>query len=340
MMNRRSDANLVGKKRNPNIDEEITLLDIQIQAPMSKISPPLCLWCHQGFGPFLSKRSLPLCILLDDQRTHGIRTQPLPPRRRQLGRKLEPTSPLHRLERHLKVGNGLGVGDGRVGQDECPQGDITADFAVFGKNDLVKVCWDGDGGWVANHFVLCVPFPILRVALGEVQRPRNDAHAGVALGQTAAKVLEMRPVVPVEPLADLGAHVAEEKRLVHGGLAPFAVGGGDLVAAIVAAAKVVLEMGAELVGHGGVFDKDGVFAVAVALGEGGRGDVLDDPVGVAQAAVVGGDEGGAGGYVGDGAGEAIFEEARGVDGGDGGERSLLLRLLARGKQLGCWYRSG
>lgn len=53
------------------------------------------------------------------------------------------------------------------------------------------------------------------------------------------------------------------------------------MAPIVPAAEVVLEMGAELVGHGGVFDKDRVFAVAVALGEGGRGDVLDDPVGVA-----------------------------------------------------------
>lgn len=41
--------------------------------------------------------------------------------------------------------------------------------------------------------------------------------------------------------------------------------------------------------------------------------MLDDPVGVTQAAVVGGNEGGAGSEVGNGAREAIFKQAGRVD---------------------------
>lgn len=128
----------------------------------------------------------------------------------------------------------------------------------------------------------------------------------------------MRPVIPVEPLPDLGAHVAEVKRLVHGGLGPLAVRSGDLVAAVVAGAEIVFEFGAEFFGDGGVFEELRVFAVAGFEGEGLGGYVLCYPVGVAGAAVVGGDEGGAGGEVGGGAGEAVVEEARGVDGGGAG----------------------
>lgn len=76
----------------------------------------------------------------------------------------------------------------------------------------------------------------------------------------------MRPVVAVEALADLGAHVAEEEGLVHGRLAPLAVSGGDLVAPVVAAPEVIFEFGAEHLGHAAVLDKSRVLTVAVAHG--------------------------------------------------------------------------
>lgn len=63
------------------------------------------------------------------------------------------------------------------------------------------------------------------------------------------------------------------------------------MAAVEAGAEVVFEMGAEFLRDEGVFEEGAVFAVAVALGEGGGGYVFDYPVRVACAAVVGGDEG-------------------------------------------------
>lgn len=303
----RSDAILKG-----NVDHKSCRPD-----PGCMTMPPSCLGRNQRFRSLLSKGSLPLRVLLDDQRTHCIGTQPLPPRRGQLGRKLQPTGPLDSLERHLKVCDGLGVWDRCVGQDKCTQCHVSTNLAILSENDLVKVRRHRDGGRVSNHLVLGIPFAVRGVALGEVERAGDDAHAGVALGKPAAKVLKVRPVIPVETLADLGAHVAQKKGLVHGRLAPFAVGGGDLMPTVVAATEVVLQVGTELVGDGGILDKDGVLAVAVALGERAWCDVLDDPVRVAQAAVVGGDEGGAGCKVGDGAWEAILEEAGGIDKANG-----------------------
>jgi len=87
------------------------------------------------------------------------------------------------------------------------------------------------------------------------------------------------------------------------------------VAPVVAAARVVGELGAEHGGDGGVFGKGAVLAVGAVGGERGGSDVFGDPEGVAGAPVEGGGEGGGRAEVGDGAGEAVFEEAVGVDGG-------------------------
>lgn len=85
------------------------------------------------------------------------------------------------------------------------------------------------------------------------------------------------------------------------------------MAAVVAAAEVVFELGAEHVGDGDVLDEDGVLAVGMVVCEGLGRDVLGDPVGVAGAAVEGGGEGGGGAEVVYGAGEAVLEDAAGVD---------------------------
>lgn len=264
--------------------------------------------------PALAKGLLPLAIVLDDQRAGRVGAEPPPPLHGQLVGELEATGALHGFDGDLEVGDGLGVVDGGVGQDKGANGDIAAGPAVLGEDDLVEVRGHGDGGRSANHLVLDVPLVVDGVLLGQIQGPRDDAHGGVPLRQAPAKVLKVRPVVAVEALTDLGAHVGQVKRLVHGGLRPLCVRRGDLVAPVVATAVVVLEQGAELCGHARVLEELAVLAVAVPLGQGLGGDVLDDPVGVAHAPVVARDEGGAAGDVGDGAGEAIFEQAAWVDG--------------------------
>lgn len=105
--------------------------------------------------------------------------------------------------------------------------------------------------------------------------------------EVAAEFLEVGPIVAVEPLADLRAHVGKDKGAVHGFLTPFGVCGGDLVAAVVAAAGVVREFCAEDGRKGGVFVESGVAAGTVVEEEGCRGYVLSDEVGGAEGTVVG-----------------------------------------------------
>lgn len=93
-------------------------------------------------------------------------------------------------------------------------------------------------GRVTDDLVVDAPFAV-RVPTGEVQRSGDDADRGVPLGQVPAELLEMRPVVTVEALSDLRAHVRQGESAVHGGLGPFGVGGGNLVATVVAGAEIV-----------------------------------------------------------------------------------------------------
>lgn len=146
--------------------------------------------------------------------------------------------------------------------------------------------WNGDVGRRADDLVGDAPFVIDRVAFGEVEGTGDDADGGVGLGEVSAKVLDVGPVVAVEAQADLGAHVGEHEGRVHGLLAPFGVCGRDLVAAVVAAAGVVGEFGAEGSGEGGVFVEGGLAAGGVVEEEGGWGNVLGYEVGGAEGAVV------------------------------------------------------
>lgn len=266
----------------------------------------------------LGKGLLPVGVLLDDESAGGISTKTSAALQRQLGRKLEAAGALDGLDGDLEVGNRLLVVDGRVGEHKRAKGDVAAGLAVFRKDDLVEVRGHRDRRRAANHLVLDVPLVVDGVFAREVQRAGHDADGRVAHRQTAAEIFEMCPVVAVEALADLRAHVGQVKRLVHGLLRPLGVGGRHLVSAVVPAAVVVLEPRAEFRRHTVIFEKVAVLAVGVAARERGRRDVLDDPVRVARAAVVRGDEGGPRGDVGDGTGEAVLEQAGRVDGGVGG----------------------
>lgn len=84
--------------------------------------------------------------------------------------------------------------------------------------------------------------------------------------EPAAKVFEMRPVVAVEAVADLWAHVAQRKRVIHGFLTPLGIGSRDLVPSVIAGAEVVLELCAEHFWDCNVFDEDAVLAVGIAVG--------------------------------------------------------------------------
>lgn len=271
----------------------------------------------QGTLVTLGKGLLPVGVVLDDEGAGGVGAEALAALQRQLGSELESAGALDGFDGDLKVGDGLLVVDGGVGEHKGAECDVAAGLAVFGKDDLVEVRGHGDGRWAADHLVLDVPLVVDGVFAREVERASDDADRRVADGESAAKVLKVGPVVAVEALADLRAHVGEVEGLVHGGLGPLGVGGGHLMAAVVAAAVVVLESSAELGGDAIVLDKVAVLAVGVAAGERLRRDVLDHPLRVARAAVVRGDEGGAAGDVGDGARETVLEEAGRVDGGTG-----------------------
>lgn len=130
---------------------------------------------------------------------------------------------------------------------------------------------------VPDDLVRHTPLPVRRVALGEVQRAGNNAHTWVFDCQAPTEVLEMCPVVPVEALADLRAHVGQEEGLVQCLLAPFGVRRGYLVAPVVAGAKIIFELRAELFRYRRVLDEDGVPPVSIRLREGLASDMFSDP---------------------------------------------------------------
>ncbi len=67
---------------------------------------------------------------------------------------------------------------------------------------------NGDVGRVADDFIRDTPFPVRGIFAREVERTSDDAHGGVVISQATAKVLEVRPVVSVEAISNLRAHVA------------------------------------------------------------------------------------------------------------------------------------
>ena len=97
----------------------------------------------------------------------------------------------------------------------------------------------------------------------------------------------MSPVVSIETIADLRAHIGEEESFVHGRLTPFGIRRWHLVATVVAGAHIVGEFCAEHSRDRCVFDKDRVFAIGVIHGERGGSYVFSDPVGVSSHSVEG-----------------------------------------------------
>lgn len=228
---------------------------------------------------------VPVHIFSDDDRAMDFLTKSSLPEFWQFGRELQTACPLDRIDRHLKVPQRLVVGNGRIGQHKRAHAHIPSRRPIFGKYHLIEVGWHRNIGRGPNDLVRDPPLAIIRVALRQVKRSGDDPHGGIGSGEPAAEVLKMRPVIPVEAIADLRAHVGQQEGLVESLLAPFRVGGWHLVAAIVAGARVVLQLGSELRGHALVFDKVAVLAVGVIGREGCGGDVLGYPERVPRAAI-------------------------------------------------------
>jgi hypothetical protein len=249
-----------------------------------------------------------------------ISTQPTSSLRRKLGSKLKSTRALNSLERNLEIGNRLGVGDRCVGENESAQGNVSTSTAVLSKNHLVEMCGHSNRRRASDHLILDIPLAV-GLLLGEVKRACNDANRGVLDGQATAEILKVRPVVTVETIANLGAHVCKVESVVHGLLGPLAISGRDLVTTIKATSVVVLQPSTELLRDRVILDKVAVLSITLTNGERRRSDMFDDPVRVSQTTIVRGNEARAVGDISDGARETIFEETGGVDYGvhvDGG----------------------
>jgi hypothetical protein len=179
----------------------VGLSQIRVAIPWT---PPLALFWR--ITP-LPEGLLPLGILADNQSTRRVCTQPLPPRHGQLGRKLQPARTLYSLDGDLEIGDRLFVGDFGVGEHECAHGDRSCRGAIFSKDHFVEMRRHGNVRRVPDHFICHAPFAVHGVPLGEVEGPGHDTHTRIPLRQTAAEILEVCPVVTVEALSNLGAHV-------------------------------------------------------------------------------------------------------------------------------------
>ena len=124
--------------------------------------------------------------------------------------------------------------DRRIRQHKSRQAHVSTRLAIFGEDDFVEMRGHGHVRRVADDFVRDAPFPVGRISARKVEGACNDAHGGVVIGEPAAEIFEVRPVVSVEAVSYLRAHVAEQEGLVQSCLTPFCVCGGDLVAPIVA----------------------------------------------------------------------------------------------------------
>ncbi len=103
--------------------------------------------------------------------------------------------------------------------------------------------------------------------------------------QSSTKVLQVRPVVPVEAVADLRAHIGEEKSLIQGVLAPFGVGSGDLMPAVIARAKIVMESSAELLRYSFVLYKTRMASIGIVGVDRGWCNVFGDPGRISRASI-------------------------------------------------------
>lgn len=236
----------------------------------------------------------------------------------QVRRELQPRSTLYGLYGDLKVSQALIVRNAGIGQHEGTQGNLAGGRVgvILGVDNLVEVGGNSNVRRVTNNLIVNAPLSI-GVLVGEIQRTSNDANRRILLREVTAESLEVRPVIAVEALANLGAHVAQRKSVVHSLLRPFRVCSRNLVASVIAGAEVVCQLGAEHSRDVRILGECAVLAVGIVQCQGRGRDVFGDPGGVARATVEGAVQNEVGDLVGDWAWEAILHDSGGVDGTKG-----------------------
>lgn len=215
--------------------------------------------------------------------------EPLSPLNWQVCSEFESTCPFYSFDWDLKVYQWFVVRDSCVGEDKGPERDVAAGFPIFGKDDFEEMGRHGNVGRTPDYFVGYTPFAIVRILPGEIKRTGDDPYGRVVVGQPATEILEMRPVISVEAISHLRAHVTEEERLIHRFLTPFGISCRDLVAPVIARPEIVQELCSEVRRNGSIFYEYRVPAISVVDGKGRGCDVFCYPPGVSIAAVEGGD---------------------------------------------------
>ena len=142
---------------------------------------------------------------------------------------------------------------------------------------------------LSDHLILDVVLAV-RLPPGEVEGACAAVDVPVDLHQLPHVPLQVLPLVPVEAPAHLGRHVAQQEGLVHEGLVGHVVTSSSYVASVKPAVLVVSVLRPEVGVDGGVLAELGLGPVHVLRPPaGGRGEVLEDPVGDSVPPVVGED---------------------------------------------------
>lgn len=110
------------------------------------------------------------------------------------------------------------IGNFVVGHHESANGHLRAAGVLdglLGHNELEEMSRHRNARRVANDFICNPELAVDGIALGQVERTSDNADVDVVLGEPAAEIFKMSPVVTVETVTDLGCHVGQEERLVH-----------------------------------------------------------------------------------------------------------------------------
>lgn len=192
-----------------------------------------------SLGRFPPKIPLSIRILSDYNGAMDFLAEPLSPLNRQVRSKFESACPFNSFDWDLKIRQRFVIRDLGVGEDKGPERDVPTGFPIFGKDDFEEMGRHRNVGRTPDHFVGYPPFAIGRILPGKVEGTGDDPYGRVVVGQPTTEILEVSPVISVEAISHLRAHVTQQKCLIHRFLTPFGIGRRDLVPPIIARPEIV-----------------------------------------------------------------------------------------------------
>src|SRR2546421_7401447 len=108
---------------------------------------------------------------------------------------------------------------------------------------------------ISNDLIADSPFSICWITSREVEWAGNDTYRWISVCQASTEILKVRPIIAVETVSNLRAHVCEVECRIHRFLREFGVGCRNLVATIIAGTKIVHQLRSKLLRHREVFHK-------------------------------------------------------------------------------------